>query len=736
MELEGGTEAAFPNRLVNLTCRLRPRVRLPLDGEVKQALPAPIREAWDFLDLGGSVRAACLIQRTDPEQPTLDLAVALTDLKTRLRCRDFPYEIRDPAGSVTYERTAAQYPLGRLVVRDLKAVSDNATVNIAGEISGFRPSGPVEKMELTIRGRNVVLDRELRRATPGRYAPVWEYLAPTEDSLVNVECRLGRTHAGQEHADFSLDIDSVDSSLSCADFPYRVEHLDGLAEYRSNEECPDGVLRLVDLRCSARQCGIGLNGTLSGFATDQGIDRVELVIDGQMVPLDAKLRACLPEEYRKTFDAFHPEGHADVACTLKRASRDEPLLAETTITPLGSSMWYDGFPLRLSDVSGSITIAGGEARVRGMRARAAGGVVSLDGVVHQNGSRGLDFAVKAEGLTVGDELASALPKASCALWRKLSPSGVVTLSGTVHSVDNGTDGASAEYSGVLLPRNLSLRLGLGFEGLWGAIKLDGKVSGGKHDFHGCAEFTTATIGGNAFRELRGRFEKRDNLFNVYEVGGKTCGGDISGQLRVKLDEPVTYGIVADANALRLSEVLRRAFGKGDKPLEGRLSGRVMLQGSGTDARSLVGAADLKVREGRLWEVPMVLRLLNVLEFSVPERSSFSDADVRLRFYDRHVDVTKATLLGSGAAIYGEGTVEGPGTLDLTFSTEFAWLRLLKLPVITPVVQTIQKQIFLVKMTGSLSDPRAEIVPIPPITAPVKGLVDTWLAAKKPSKETK
>jgi hypothetical protein len=451
---------------------------------------------------------------------------------------------------------------------------------------------------------------------------------------------------------------------------------------------------------------------LSGFAPGKGIDRVQLVIDGQMVPLDARLRACLPERYRKTFDAFHPEGHADVACTLKRASRDEPLCAEISITPLGSSICHEDFPLRLSDVSGSITIADGEVNVRGMRARAAGGTVTLDGAVHRNGSRGLDFVVKGEGLTVGDELASALPKGSRELWQKLSPAGAVTISGTVHSTDNGTDGAYVEYSGVILPRDLSLRLGLDFQKLSGAIKLDGRVSEGKHDFHGRAEFTTATIGGNTVRELRGSFEKHDNLFSVYELAGKAYGGDVSGQLRMKLDDPVTYGMVADANSLRLSELLRKAFDIGDDRLEGRLSGRVMLQGRGTDAGSLVGEADLKVRQGQLWEVPFVLRLLNVLQLSVPERSSFSDAELRLRFYDRHIDVTKAALLGRTSAIYGEGTLESGGAVNLSFSTDFGWLRLLDLPVITPVVRTIQKQLFLVKMTGSLNDPKVEVLPAP------------------------
>jgi hypothetical protein len=647
-------------------------------------------------------------------------------------------------------------------VQNLKSARDNTTVEIAGEISGFRSSAPVEKMDLTIRGRNVALDRELRRVTPAKYATLWEYLSPTEDSLVNVECRLERTHPDQERADFSLRIDSIDSSLMCADFPYRVEHLQGLAEYRTSEQFPDGVLRLEELRCSGKNYGIALAGMLAGFAPDKSIDRVHLVIEGQMVPLDAKLRSSLPQKYQKTFDAFHPEGYVDVTCTLKRASRSEKLSAELSITPLGGSMCYERFPLRLSDISGCITIANGEVNVYGMRARAAGGIVTLDGVVHQNGGtpdvtdrasgprRELDFVVKAQGITLARELETALPQSSRELWRKLAPTGAVTLSGTVRSTDNGPDGRLVEYSGVILPHDLSLQLGLRFKELTGAIKLDGSVSRGKHDFRGRAEFATANVLGNRIRELRGSFEKHDNLFSVYELGGKVYGGDVTGQLRMKLDEPITYGIVADVNSLRLSEVLRKAFDIEDEgtphatnrvwgpQLEGLLSGSVCLQGCGTDTASLVGRADLKVHEGRLWEVPFVLRLLDVLGLSLPERTTFNEADVRLRFYDRRIDVTRAALFGKTVSIHGEGVVEpvGGGTVKLCFATSFGPLRLPELPVITPVVRSIQKQIILVKMTGTLKDPKVEVLPIAPVTGAVKDLVDILLSAKRPPKEPK
>ena len=267
-------------------------------------------------------------------------------------------------------------------------------------------------------------------------------------------------------------------------------------------------------------------------------------------------------------------------------------------------------------------------------------------------------------------------------------------------------------------------------GLTGVVRLSGTVSKTGHDFRGRAAFPGAVIKNTRFTHVGGSFEKHGNLFNVYEMSGKVYGGEVAAQLRMHLKDPITYGIVADARSLHLSRFLRAEFQTKTDKLHGLLTGRLLLQGRGTDAGSLVGRADLRVNEGRLWEIPFVLALLKVLNFSPPERTAFTDATAKLEFYNRHVDVKQMNLLGNLVSIYGEGTVKWRGAVDLNFVTGLGRFKLPELPLLSPVVRGIQKQIVLVRMTGSLREPKLEVFPVAPFTAPMKDIVDILTASGK------
>ncbi|KPJ56521.1 MAG: hypothetical protein AMS16_02265 [Planctomycetes bacterium DG_58] len=735
LEVRGGTGRGAPHAPVKLVFRPSDGGELPLDEDLKQALSPSMRQIWDYLDLTGSTRGTCRVERSDPQQPQLDVVVELTDIKSRVRCRDFPYELHDPEGSVLYERRAAKFPHGRLLVQNLSTHRGGTLVEINGELSGFHADKPVEKMELTIQAANLSLDDDLRRAVPPKFAAVWNALSPTPQSRVNVACRLERDHPDMPRADLSLRIESIDSSLTCSYFPYRVDRVRGSAEYTRNERFPDGLLQLRDFECHSGVCPISVRGLFAGFATGKGVNNVHLVVEGKAVPLDNKLRLAFSAKHRGMYDSFRPEGLADVVCTVKRVSRTEPLSTEIFITPLGSSICCDRFPLRLTDVAGRIHVANGVVKVTKMRGRGADGVVMLDGVLHSNnGKAAPEFTVSGTNITLGPDVEAALPEKHRELLRKLKPRGSVTFAITVKQGRDEANGKVVEYSGLIRPEDVSLELGLRLAGLTGVVHLSGTVSKTGHDFRGRAAFPRVTIKNTRFTHVDGSFEKHGNLFNVYKMSGKVYGGEVAAQLRMHLKDPITYGIVADARSLHLSRFLRKEFQTKTDKLHGLLSGKLLLQGRGTDAGSLVGRADLRVTEGRLWEIPFVLALLKVLNFSPPERTAFTDATAKLEFYNRHVDVKQMNLLGNLVSIYGEGTVKWRGAVKLHFATGLGRLKLPELPLLSPVVRGIQKQIVLVRMTGTLREPKLEVLPAAPFTAPMKDIVDTFSASGKVAKE--
>jgi len=734
VEASGGIEHGEPFRLIDMDFRVRKGCTLPLDDTLKTALPASMRELWETLSLSGTTRGRCEITRANPKEERLDVVVELTDLATQVCCRDFPYTIEDPAGSVVYERRAGHSPDGRLLIRGLRFEQDETSVAIDGEMSGFHAGKPVDRMDLNIRAAGLPLDDKLRRATPKSCERVWEYLSPTPESRVNVVCKLERPRPGMERADFRLEIDSIDTSLMCADFPYRVDHLKGRAEFTRNTTHPDGELRLRELTSTDGERKVRVSGLLTGFASGKKIDRVQMTIEGASVPMDAKLRAALDEKYRKVFDALHPEGNVDVSCALRRAAREKDLGVDVSIRPRDAAVTYDKLPLKVSDVDGHIVLARGEVRLKDLRGHAAGGTVRLDGVLHRREGNGLGLTVLAKNVVLDDTIAEVLPEAQQKLWRALKLRGKLTFHGTVRKVREGPDKGQLVYKGVLLPEGVSLQAGLVVENITGSVQVSGTRTAEEHCFSGKASLATLTVKKHTLRKVTAEFDKRANHFRVHKLEGKVHGGDLAAQLRVQLGEPVDYGLVIDAKSLHLGRLLRTAFGVKDGRLSGELSGAVRLQGTGDDTGTLVGEADLKVRRGRLWEVPPVLALLKVLNLSFPERTAFTDANAALAFYGKRVHVHRLDLIGNAISVYGKGIVEPTGAVSLSFETGFGRIRLPAVPIVSDVVRGMQQQLISVKMGGTLRKPKLEIVPIVPIAGPVMGIVDVLSPPKMLVKE--
>ncbi|HUV39231.1 MAG TPA: AsmA family protein, partial [Planctomycetota bacterium] len=305
--VQGGVEGGDPYRRVDLVFEVPEGQSVPLDEGLKRTLSKAMQELWDELALSGTTRGRCRIQRTDPKQPELDVALELTDFRSRIRYEGFPYELGHSEGSLTFERTAKQWPNGRIVVRDVRATRGDATVAFDGEITGLREGGCVDGLDLNIRGANLPLDDDLRRAISEKYRATWDYLAPTPESRINVTCKVQHRN-DDTGTDFTLKLDTVDSSLMCADFPYRVDGLRGSAEYRRNVRYPDGMLHLSELTSDDGKRRVRVSGVFEGFAEGRKLDRMGVSIEGRGIALDARLREALAAKDRETFDRFRPEG--------------------------------------------------------------------------------------------------------------------------------------------------------------------------------------------------------------------------------------------------------------------------------------------------------------------------------------------------------------------------------------------------------------------------------------------
>ena len=81
------------------------------------------------------------------------------------------------------------------------------------------------------------------------------------------------------------------------------------------------------------------------------------------------------------------------------------MMTDLTITPLGSSVCYELFPLRIDGVAGRIRMVDGEVRAQRLRGTSAGGVVEMSGVVvGKKDAPGFDLVLKGQDLEIGKKI--------------------------------------------------------------------------------------------------------------------------------------------------------------------------------------------------------------------------------------------------------------------------------------------------------------------------------------------
>lgn len=139
---------------------------------------------------------------------------------------------------------------------------------------------------------------------------------------------------------------------------------------------------------------------------------------------------------------------------------------------------------------------------------------------------------------------------------------------------------------------------------------------------------------------------------------------------------------------------------------GRLSASLRLEASTDEDSTRRGRGALEIRDARLYEVPLALGLLQVLNFTVPASGSFDRASARylidgdaVIFDDIGFDAPTVAISGSGTMQYSNRK------LDLTmFSSNPAGL---DLGPISEMLDVFKNELVCIRVTGTLEKPQTK-----------------------------
>ena len=734
--ISGSIDPGEPRSLVDLTFR---GAGINLEPDLYRALPSENQRLWDYLQPVGKVAATVLVKRDQPSADLTDLDVTLTDLDALFTCRDFPYPIQAGTGSISYRRTALPEPTQTLVLDNLVGRHDKTEVVVNGKLSGLGREKSSPTVDLTISARKLPLNDDLKKAVPASVAWMWDVLHPDPAGLVDARCTFKRDDPSLQGLEYRIQLRALDVALLPDLFPYKLNHLVGQVDFFQPLTGPDagvGLLTLTRLRgVGDSGARVEVNGSLKGLEKGKTPGLVDLSVSATYVPLDADLRAALSPAYGGTFDALSPTGKVDVFAHLERnTTLGDSLNPRIVVTARGNQIRYEKVPLSLTDVTGQIEILPGQIRLSGLSGKALGGRVTLDGVIKSPADHAVyDLDVHAHDITLDDKLLQVLPEKYRPLVARLDPTGRADVALALAREWVSPSESRVHYKASLGLREASLAVDppntspdrdqsqpRRLTNIEGVVDVTGVT--GVDDLHGRLNLSTVQFGKISISDVMLRVDRYPDRWELYDLDAGLYGGHVTGQIQIRRTSWSGFGAVLSLDELDIARVGAELFNMRPGQVAGKLSGKIELQGTHLAMKDLVGKADLSVSQGKLWELPVVLAMLNVLNIPPMDRTAFTDARAALQLYDSRFHIKRIDLLGNTVSIYGTGEIAAAGDMKLTFLTGISRLGVPDIPIVADIIKAAQKQLMLIKVSGTVRDPKLEVEPVFTITGAVKALI--------------
>ncbi len=676
-----------------------------LDEDLRQALTPAHRARYDQFRPAGLVDLEATVVRRPDRAARLRTTVTATLRDCTAAYEGFPYEVRGATGTVVIgpERTE---------IREVRGTHDQAAVELAGTVA-WQADGPAT-VHLDVAVRGVRLGGDLFDALPEaqRDALRTFHLAGRADVRGTVDY-LPRA---ETPLDYDLAVDLRGARMIYEEFPFLAEDVTGTARVTP------GRVQLQALQGFNAGAGLAATGWIRR-EVDSGDYAMDLDITGTDLPLSEALRGALGPDMRAAWSHLNPDGRVDVEARVwKDLGADRPVQHHVWVTARDLAVRFDFFPYPLEHVEGRLEFTGREVRLHDVTARTGPTAFALGGrvVYEEGGGTAMDLTVRAEGLRLGGPLRRAVPEAVRTALDRLDPTGRLDLALDRLTYRRDPDGhAVAEWHGEALLDEVTLDPGVEVTDVVGTLGLTGRAEGTHLALDGEFWIQRGRIADKPVDNMRLVFTKAPDAdqLNFSAIEGAFYGGLVEGRAAVSLRPGGGYAFrlaLKDADFQRLA---KHGFGLEGDLQGGRLEGTLVVRGGGP-GQALDARGTLHVSGAALYELPMIVRVLAALRLQPAERAAFREATVQYYLRAGRVLFSDLRLEGPALSLYGAGTVEPDGTLDLTFMTGRKDDQPL-LATLSELLEGVRRELGVVRVTGTRDAPVVEFQTLPAVTAPLR-----------------
>jgi hypothetical protein len=441
----------------------------------------------------------------------------------------------------------------------------------------------------------------------------------------------------------------------------------------------------------------------------------------------------LPVEARKGWDAVNPTGTVDATLELA-ASNGDPQRLELNIVPRDLSVMPAVLPYRLDNLQGAVSVTNDRVVFHDLTAKHGPSDILVSGEGQLGARPAWDMKVSAAHVSVDDELIRALPDSVAGVLKGLKVSGNIGVefsklaywpsgqsapgSSDTPTNDGKPPGADLDFAARVALQGTSMNMALPMTNVQGSIDLAGLVRDGNlHRLAGRCAADSLDISGRPATNFKLAMDKStdDPVIQLSHLEGDFAGGDIAGEGQCAFPD-------GSAAKYDLSLVLRDADVQQlttpyEKNLKGRLTASLQMDGNWDDPNSRRGHGDLTVSGDELYNIPVMMGLLQMTNLALPISSPLSEISTRYTLDGQRVLFERIDLKGKDVTMSGSGELNfAQGRVSLWLVTNNS--ALVSLPVVGPLIHGADQELLKIHIQGTIQQPKVSASTFDTITTTV------------------
>ena len=693
---------------------------LPVDDNFEKAVkaisPGGYNELQRYDIRGGKVDADLEVKGHIGVIHEIDWTVTAVLDGADVTAELFPLRLSDVSGRfrvrpdrVTWDRVVGRHGTGRVAV--------------AGEANLLEPG----RIDLYAEIRDLPINPALERALESFNEQAYRYYRQygVEGGTVNADVSYRGEGLEPDDQDWFAAVTLIDSTATPTDFPYKVTDMNGLLHIR-----PDRV-DIVRTTGRHEDALVSADGWVRIDEPDMRVD-----IRADNIRFDKESFLVAPSIRELDLHRLEPKGRADLHIRVSGPNRpDAPpdiqvaaqLKDSSARFPLGEK-W-----LSATNISGLATYEGNTVRLRGIRAKSLGGMVtSMDGLLIFT-----DEMSWLSGEAAGDnfqlaKIVEILPEATGDAVRALSPDGTFTVRRCEFNlIQRPGETPDVEYAGTVEFRDVKGSIPLFDDDAEGEFpirqlavsQLSGRATVDRprgRVFQGALVLDKVNGPFGMIQDLTADVERAGPLYSFRNVRGNMHGGLLEGELNVTGDLSSVHGHIAisEMDVSRINDVIRatreRVWGKMRGSVQ--FSGRRRLEGAGQGRLpnwTLSGSGSMDIDRGNLGQTMLVRSIYDVSGMFAERPDAVEGASLDILIDNDQFEVESLVIRGARLSTRGVGVIHylEEDQLDLIFYRQAHGSLLPNIPIIYTIgrllnqtLDVIRNELLLIRVTGNATEP--------------------------------